>query len=614
MDEIRVPEKREASSRNLAHFLGASDLIFFIEDPLLKVYLPAQGYPQTMPSGKNWRAFLEAVRRNEDTVCELVSPYSGNFELVKGFVISETALLVVVGSPPKLKLSGDVKVLFGLVAAALVGETALIHSEGQSKTLRESADMYRALVSSMEATKRELHRILKERDQALRELQENLQQKKNANEIDAKILNGTQTLLSTLDFEATLKNIVTIATDHLSDWCVIYLRRDRMGPTMTASAVAAKDPKNLSAIQDYIRQFPDVSGGPTPVGQVIETRSEKTFEGLSLPRILALTETEEQGIALDRCHPRALLAHPLTHGGDFIGVLVYGFTERDAGFSTSDLLLAQRWTGQATSALTNATLFREAQKAIAARDELMSISSHEIRTPITAMKLQIQLAKRQIEKLGPGAMDPARMVKLIEQSDSQLRKLTKLVDDMLDLSRINTGRFSFDLQRVNLSEIVLDTLDRLGAHLTEAGCQVESSVDSRVMVRGDISRLEQMLTNLLTNAARYGARRPIEVCLRKCHGQAVLSVRDHGDGVAPADRERIFGKFERAVSRNEVSGLGLGLFIVREIMHSHGGLIRVEGEKGEGATFIAELPLYKTSEMGSEAVASHDVTNLGGRS
>jgi signal transduction histidine kinase len=123
-----------------------------------------------------------------------------------------------------------------------------------------------------------------------------------------------------------------------------------------------------------------------------------------------------------------------------------------------------------------------------------------------------------------------------------------------------------------------------------------------------------MLTNLLTNAARYGARRPIEVRLRKLHGQAVLSVRDHGGGVAPADRERIFGKFERAVSRNEVSGLGLGLFIVREIMHSHGGLIRVEGEKGEGATFIAELPLYKTSKMVSEAVASHDVTNLGGRS
>lgn len=243
----------------------------------------------------------------------------------------------------------------------------------------------------------------------------------------------------------------------------------------------------------------------------------------------------------------------------------------------------------------------ELQQAVRARDEFLSMASHELKTPLSSMQLQVEMTKRSLSRSGEEvAFAPDRVRRLVEQTDRQITRLNRLVDDMLDIARIATGRLSLNLQPTNLAEVAQEMVERLQPLLEEAGCNVSVQVDDAPSGRWDRFRLEQVLANLLTNAARYGARQPVLVVVRKRHAWAELVVRDQGRGIAPEDRERIFERFERAVTPSEVSGLGLGLFISKEIVEMHHGTIRVESTPGKGSTFTVSLPLL-------EQVATHAV-------
>jgi signal transduction histidine kinase len=161
---------------------------------------------------------------------------------------------------------------------------------------------------------------------------------------------------------------------------------------------------------------------------------------------------------------------------------------------------------------------------------------------------------------------------------------------MLDISRIATGKLALERETFDLAEMARETVAKLALQLAAARCEVSVQAEEPVIGAWDRHRLEQVLTNLLTNAARYGAGAPVEVSVRRHEHQAELRVKDHGRGIAPADQERIFHKFERAVNGNEVSGLGLGLFIVRELVDMHGGSVHVLSAPGQGATFTVVLP------------------------
>lgn len=229
-----------------------------------------------------------------------------------------------------------------------------------------------------------------------------------------------------------------------------------------------------------------------------------------------------------------------------------------------------------------------AQAAVRTRDDFLSLASHELRTPLTSLMLHGQLLQRALEREG----EPPRpaVERFLEQTRRQIGRLTRLVDDMLDISRIAAGRLSLEPEPVELCALAEEVVQRLAPQLRDAGCSV--SLDLRGPVEGnwDRYRIDQVLTNVLTNAGRYGAGQPVEVAVRRVGDSAELRVRDQGRGIAPEDQERIFRKFERAVDGSEVSGLGLGLSIVREITGMHGGTVRVESALGQGATFVICLP------------------------
>ncbi len=253
------------------------------------------------------------------------------------------------------------------------------------------------------------------------------------------------------------------------------------------------------------------------------------------------------------------------------------------------LALVQDVTGTVTARRRAETLAAELQTAVRARDTFLGIASHELKTPLTSLKLQTQIGQRALERSGAQGFGPEKVQRLLETTARQTARLTRLVDDMLDISRIATGKLAMNLERVALSVLVEETVERLSPEFAMVGSELVLELAPGVQGEWDPYRLEQVLTNLLTNAIRYAAGAPVHVSLREQGGQAVLVVRDHGPGIAPHSLERIFERFER-LQTPSVGGLGLGLSICRHIVQAHGGSIRAESTLGQGTCFIVELP------------------------
>lgn len=233
----------------------------------------------------------------------------------------------------------------------------------------------------------------------------------------------------------------------------------------------------------------------------------------------------------------------------------------------------------------------ELVRAIRARDEFLSIASHELKTPLTSLRMQVQLRERALAKGNLSAFAPEALARTLASDLRQIDRLTRLVDDILDVSRISTGRFALAIgEPLDLVALVRDVLERSAAALATARCPVTMDAPAPVRGRWDRGRIEQVVLNLLTNAWKYGGGKPIHCVVRSLGDRAVLAIRDGGLGISAGDQKRIFQVFERAVSKDEVSGLGLGLYIARRIVEAHGGTIRVESEIGKGATFTVELP------------------------
>ncbi len=232
----------------------------------------------------------------------------------------------------------------------------------------------------------------------------------------------------------------------------------------------------------------------------------------------------------------------------------------------------------------------ELRQAVLARDTFMSMASHELKTPLTSLDLQVQARQRAYERgnLQKFAID--RIPVLINEDARQIKRLIRLVDDMLDISRLRTGKLALVGEEFDLCEMARESITRLASQIDAQGCTVTLDAPDPIQGCWDRFRIEQVFVNLLTNALKYGVNKPVEISIREAGSRAVLSVRDHGIGIEPKDQERIFGQFERAVSESAVSGLGLGLYIAQKIIEGHGGTIRVESEMGRGSTFIVEFP------------------------
>jgi signal transduction histidine kinase len=233
----------------------------------------------------------------------------------------------------------------------------------------------------------------------------------------------------------------------------------------------------------------------------------------------------------------------------------------------------------------------ELADAVAARDRFLDIASHELKTPLTALKLQIQLNERILQKSGIEALSEQKCEKMFKQYLIQCERLARLVDDMLDASRISAGRFVICPRPASLTGIIRGAFLRYERELQNARCDVSLDLEGEVHGSFDSSRIEQIFACLISNLVRYAPGGPVEVILRTKGPRAFIDIRDQGPGIPPERLPLIFERFERAISENEVSGLGLGLHISRAIANAHGGQLSVSSEMNNGTQFRLELPI-----------------------
>jgi PAS domain S-box-containing protein len=233
-----------------------------------------------------------------------------------------------------------------------------------------------------------------------------------------------------------------------------------------------------------------------------------------------------------------------------------------------------------------------AEKSIQMRDDFLSIASHELRTPITPMKLHFRLIKNQMKNLKPDLFPHQEsLLKAFEISERQIENLEKLVEAMLSVSRITSGQLALTKKKVDLSHIVRSALERYQSEGQITQLKVDLDADPDVIGFWDELKIEQAFVNVFTNAIKYGVGKNIDITVKKVGEKAILRVKDYGIGMSEENSKRVFEKFERVGSIKHISGLGLGLYIAKEYVSAHKGTIQVESILNEGSTFTIELPL-----------------------
>lgn len=224
------------------------------------------------------------------------------------------------------------------------------------------------------------------------------------------------------------------------------------------------------------------------------------------------------------------------------------------------------------------------QHSLNTRDEFLSIASHELKTPITSLKLQLQMVKRRLmpseEKIGTGIIQALRHVD----------RLTELVDKLLDVSKIQQGKMNFDFHEVEVHTLIDEVIERLSDVAKSAGSQIEASCPNHLLANWDRSRIDQVLVNLLSNAIKYAPGTLVSLNVTSIDDEVKISIKDGGKGIPEENLEKIFERFERTGASKNVSGLGLGLYIVKQIVLGHKGTIEVKSEMNRGAEFIITLP------------------------
>ncbi|WP_169800671.1 ATP-binding protein [Archangium gephyra] len=406
--------------------------------------------------------------------------------------------------------------------------------------------------------------------------------RKRATEAQRFLAESSVALSSSLDPEQTSRTLVELCVPALAS--VAAFCGWRPDGTLGMLMLTHADPTLQPLADEVARTFVIPEGHP--IHEAMMTGRPRLIPVLEeASSWYAGGEAQRQG----PCHGlgvHSVMLIPLAAPQGVAGVLVLGSTDRAC--TEEDFTFAQEYAAHATYAIDNARLYREARDAISLRDEFLSIAGHELRTPLTSLQLGLLHIVR--ESATPG--DPARLSKWVAMCQRQGERVGRLVGCLLDVSRITAGRLPMVLEEMDLSALMEEVAARMGAELEKVGCPLVLKLQSPLRGRWDRSRLDQVLTNLLGNAMKYGQGRPIEVTTLATPEGVCVRIRDEGIGISPEDQARIFGRFERAVSERHYGGLGLGLWISRQIVTELGGHIRVESVQGQGSSFTVELPRW----------------------
>ncbi len=427
----------------------------------------------------------------------------------------------------------------------------------------------------------------------------NITQRKQAEERQRILNEASEKLVTSLDHQITLQEIARLLVPAMADYCRIAIL-DNQGQ-IKESAVNHIEPEKIALVRELYEQYKDRVSSTYGLDKLLETGQSELISEVT-QEVMAPSVRDNPAMLpiIEALGLTSYMGTPLIARERVIGAITFSSVQPERRYTQDDLDFAQELARRIALTLDNARLYQEAQKAIQVRDDFISIASHELRTPVTSLKLYVQVLQKQLARLGE-----ENVVQSLTKMDAQLNKLTLLIKDLLNVSRIELGRLDFQQELFDLNELVKETVEQIRPTTGKHGIRVEGQVAQPAW--GDKDRIGQVLTNLLTNAIKYSPQTDrIIVRLTSTQDAAMVSVQDFGIGIEQEHISAIFDRFYRVNDPDEKTypGLGIGLYISYEIIKRHGGTLSVESKKGHGSVFSFTLP-YKSRTLspGDEAVS-----------
>jgi signal transduction histidine kinase len=400
-------------------------------------------------------------------------------------------------------------------------------------------------------------------------------------------------LSSSLDHVSICQRLAALVVPSFADWCgVEVLDEGELQPL----AIAHVDPAKVELAREMRRRYPPDSVVEHGAYAVARTGRAELFNEISDDMVIRGARNQEHLSFIRDLGLRSVLIVPLVAGGRPIGVLNLVWAESGRHYGPEDLDMMQELGRRAGLAIENARLYDEARGAVKLRDEFLSIASHELKTPLTSLRLKVDAILRSTARAASEPIDVPKLSARVQSVDKQLDRLTELVDALLDVSRATAGRLQLKLEAVDLTAVVVAAAERFKEDLAAAACSLSvivtdpSGHKGPIVGRWDRLRLDEVVTNFLTNAIKYGAGKPIQIRVAATDVAVTIEVEDHGIGISPGDQERLFKRFARVVSPEHYGGFGLGLWIVKVLVEAMGGRVSVRSSVGRGSVFVAELP------------------------
>ena len=390
---------------------------------------------------------------------------------------------------------------------------------------------------------------------------------------------ASEILLASVGSKPTLARIANTVVPVLADWCVIELATNSP-QARPERAFAHMEYAQAEKLQRVFSGFPSRGGDhPRLISEVTDAQ-------------LQSWSAEPNDFQLWRdLELKSVIVVPLIVRGGLIGSITFISSATGRQYDLPDVTIAEDFAHRLTLGFENARLYQEAQDAIGARDEFLSIASHELRTPLTPLQIQLQRLLGVAGKAGLDHMPKEQVRGMLQRSSIQVSRLATLIDSLLDVSRITAGRFHLELEQVDLTSLAREVIARFNEAATAGGSTLSLTAGQPVNVRCDPLRIDQVLSNLLSNAIKYGSGQPIDVTVALEGNTGTLVVADRGIGISADKLPKIFNRFERGEAARSYAGLGLGLYIAKQIIDAHRGSIEVSSQQGIGSVFTVEVPL-----------------------
>ena len=394
---------------------------------------------------------------------------------------------------------------------------------------------------------------------------------------------ASKVLALNLDFDETIHRVCELCTRSLADWAMLGLLGEGGFSKAVIVSRSAADQAKLAELRN---SFPTTLAPGSLFDRVMRSGQPVLLPFVDREAVINNVATPALQRLILELGCESAMVLPLVARGQVMGTLGLVSRSPERRYGPHDLELARELAGRAAVALENTRLYRTAQDAVGLRDTFLMIASHELKTPLTPLKALVEIADRRLRQ--GGTVDLA----LVERLKRPIGQLAALVDDLLDSSRIDSGRLKFDLEPLELGELVAEEVDSFRVAHRDRAVRLELG-PGPFRVQGDRARLEQVVANLLDNAAKYSPSiTALRVRVFNQGKDAVLAVTDAGIGIPSEQQKRVFERFFRAANApvSRYGGLGLGLFISRDIVEGHGGRMWLESESGRGATFFVSLP------------------------